>query len=208
MPVCFSHASLPPGAIAAPPVRRCSGRALTDVDGGGQGSVQVPDVHLAVVAPAVHVARVGAARWREMTADQRPLHAMATESDKRVVVRMSKPDNENEFTPAVVEIGTSRVLHRVALGELGRAHGHPQVPQLHALIFAVGQDIPAVSFAIDIRQAFAMAHGGTRFAAAAHAASIPDLESGIVGPGVEDMWRHLIGEADGIDVVSVAGNVV
>src|SRR3569833_2287408 len=102
MPVRFSHASLPPGAIAVPPGGRCSRRALADVDGGGQGSVQVPDVHLAVVAPAVHVARVGAARWREMTADQRPLHAMAAESDKRVVVRMSKPVIGIVFTPAVV----------------------------------------------------------------------------------------------------------
>lgn len=87
-------------------------------------------------------------------------------------------------------------------------HGHANVPQLHALIFAVAKNIPAITLAINVCQALNVSHKGTSLSIISHASSVPDLDRCVVGARVNDVRRPLVGKADGIDIVLVTGNVV
>ncbi len=111
--------------------------------------VQVPDVHLTVLAARVDVARVGAAGRREVAADEGAQDRVAAEGDERVIVGVGEP--VVVVVPAVVKIRVVRVLRRVELGEAVRRHDHAQVPELHGLVLAVAEDVATVALAVEVR---------------------------------------------------------
>ncbi len=97
---------------------------------------------------------------------------------------------------------------RVGVLELRGGHGHAQVPEFHALVLAVAEDVPPVALAVDVRQALGVPDEGAGLSAVAHAPRVPDFDGAVVRARVEDVRRHLVGEADGVHVVRVAPDVV
>lgn len=164
--------------VAGPRVVRC----LVDVDCAGQGGVEVVDVDAAVAAAGVDVSRVGAGGRGEVAADERLQHAVAAERDERAVVRMGAVVFVPVGHEAVVEAGREAV--GVDAVEFLRRHHLSQIPEFHHLVFAVAQDVAAVTFAVDVRQAFGVAHEDARFPAVAHASAVPDFDGGVVRAGV------------------------
>lgn len=148
-------------------------RCPLDVDGARKRGVEVPDVHLAVVAPRIHVPRVGAARGREVAPDKGAQHLVAAERDDRVVVGVLVPVGLVVILPAVV---VCRPPFELQPAELLRRHGHPEIPEFHALVLAVAEDIAAVVLAVNVGDALNVADEGSGFAPVAHAAPVPDLE--------------------------------
>ncbi len=57
-----------------------------------------------------------------------------------------------------------------------RRHHLSQIPELHRLVFAVAEHVSTVAFAVDVGQAFGMAHEDPGFAAVAHASPVPDFD--------------------------------
>ncbi len=178
---------------------------LADVDLAGQRRVEVVDVHKPVRAAGVDVSRVAAARWREVTPDQRLQHAMSAERDQRGIVRMRRVVGRVIGFHAVVKVadGQRRAHFIVPL----RAGHLAQIPQLHRLVLAVAQHVPAVTLAVDVGQALGVAEEHARLASIRHAAAVPHLQRGVVRARVEDMRRRLVAVADGVDVPAMTMNL-
>ena len=127
---------------------------------------------------------------------------MAAEGDERAVVRVGSPARVGIVHEAVVEVcGIFRGVNIV--GFLGGDH-FPEIPEFHGLVFRIGEDVAAVAFAVDVGETFCVAHEDAGSAFVGHAAPNPDLDKGVVGAGVEDMWGGAVAEADGIDVLGMA----
>lgn len=179
-------------------------RRVLDIDFAGEGGVEVVDVDATIFAAGIDVSRVGAAGRREVATDQSLQDVMSAERDQRAVVRVGAVVFVAVGHEAVVEAGRKAV--GVDTVKLLRRHHLAQIPEFHHLVFAIAQDVTAVAFAVDVRQAFGVAHEDTRFPTVAHTSAIPDLDGRIVGAGVENVWRGYVAETDSIDVVLVCGD--
>jgi hypothetical protein len=85
-----------------------------------------------------------------------------------------------------------------------RAHGHANVPELHALVLSVAQNVASIALAIDVGQAFDVAQERSSLSSISHASTIPHLNGGIIRSRIKDIRRQLIGKANRIDIVQVA----
>lgn len=214
MPASVANTRLPRAATASTDLVRTSVefriaragvvRGVVDVDFTRECGVEVVDVDAAVLAAGIDVAGIGAGGRREMAADERLQHVVAAEGDERAVVRVGAVVFVLERHEAVVEAGREAV--GVDAVEFLGWHHFAQVPELHHLVFAVAEHVAAVAFAVDVCEAFGVAHEDACFAAVAHASSVPDFDGRVVGAGVEDVWRCCVAETDGIDVVFVGGD--
>ena len=214
MPTRIPHTRHPASPIPAPIIIRLRQqvcipgprvfRRLQDIYFARQRSVQVPDIHAAVVAARVHIARVGAAHGREVTSNQRLEHLVSAKRDDGAVVGV------RPVLVLVVGVGAVFKARRVGVGGDAvcflLAHHLAQVPQFGGLVFAVAEHVAPIAFAVDVGQALGVAEEDSGFPAVAHAPAIPYLERGVVGTGVEDVGGLGVAKAYRIHVVLVAGN--
>lgn len=147
-------------------------RGGADIDGIRQCGIHVIHIDLAVLTAGVNVTRIGAPRWRKVTADQSLENTVAAESHDRAVVFVGLEVVVRVGLEAVVEAG--RVPVEVDVVEVGRGHHSSQVPELHRLVFAVRKDVSTVAFAVYVCETFGVAHEYACFTAIAHGASVPD----------------------------------
>lgn len=143
-----------------------------------------------------------------MTSDKRAKDLVAAESDEGVVVRVHVPVLVVVLILSVIESIDAVFVVLCDFAEAVCRHGHAKVPQLHALIFAVTENVSAISLAINVCQALNVSHKGTGLSIISHASPIPNLDRCVVGARVNDVRRPLVRKADGIDIVLVTGNVV
>ena len=214
MPTRVSYARHPVPAVAAPVIVRLGQqlriswpailRRLEHVYLSCERRVQVPDVHAPVVAPAVHIPAIRAPWGTEVAPDQRLEDLMPAERDKRAVVGMRSEVCRVVGIGAVLEARC--VLVRIDAVRFLFAHHLAQIPQFGGLVFAVGQHVAPVAFAVDVRQTLGVAKEYAGFAAVTHRTPVPDFEGSVVGAGVEDVWGLGVAEAHGVDVVFMSGD--
>ena len=137
-----------------------------------------------------------------MAADERFEDAMSAVCDKRAVMWVGFIILVGEVHETVVEAGS--VLGCVDSGRSFCGHHLPQIPELHSLVFAVAENVPTITFAVHISQPFRVSHEDPGLATVAHASAIPNFDQGVVGTGVQNVWRRRVAETDSVDVVSVA----
>lgn len=174
-------------------------RDATDIDDPSHRGIQIVDMHFTILTARVDIARIGASRWREMAADQGLEHTMSAERHHGAVMRMWLVIFFRVRHETVVE--TVRVGIDIDLVKILRGHHLPQIPQLHHLILAVRQYITTIALAVNVRETFRVADETTGLSTIPHGPSIPHSDGGIIGPGVQNVWRHGVPETDRVHVV-------
>lgn len=127
---------------------------------------------------------------------------MTPECYKGVVIRIFIPIVLIVSSPSVVKARFESSSRWSERSEVTGGHDHAKVPKLHALFFAVAENVAwclvstlialysfwayltAVSFAVNIGQSFDMTHEGSSCSAITHTPGIPDFEGRIIGSGV------------------------
>ena len=145
-----------------------------------------------------------------MAPDQRPLYFMSPKRNQRVIVRMRLPHVIMIFRPPIIVMVPPplRRFGGIQSLDVSRGQRHAQVPQLHGLVLAVAEDVTPVALAVDVGEPLHVADEGSRLLPRRHAARVPHFDGAVVGAGIQNVRRLLVGEADGVDVVGVASDVV
>lgn len=152
-----------------------------------QRRVQIPHIHPPIKTPTIHISRIRTPRRRKVAPYQRPPYPVPAERHERVVVRVREPPRRVVVVaPAVLVrvralVGDARRVE--VLEALGRER-HAQVPELHGLVFGVGEDVAPVAFGVEVGQAFDVPDEGAGGAGVAEGASVPDFNGAVVGAGV------------------------
>lgn len=152
-----------------------------------QRRVQIPHIHPPIKTPTIHISRIRTPRRRKVAPYQRPPYPVPAERHERVVVRVREPPRRVVVVaPAVLVrvralVGDARRVE--VLEALGRER-HAQVPELHGLVFGVGEDVAPVAFGVEVGQAFDVPDEGAGGAGVAEGAGVPDFDGAVVGAGV------------------------
>lgn len=136
-----------------------------------------------------------------MTSDQCPQYPVASKGNHRVVVCMSIPVIFIVRCPPVIKFASA--VAGVDIPECPGRHYHTKIPELHALVFAIAENVPctnqpaffsywrleltAIPFTVNICQTLDMANECASLTAIAHTPSIPDLYSRIIRSRVKDV---------------------
>lgn len=72
---------------------------------------------------------------------------------------------------SVVKVGG--VLVQIHPVEFTRGHHLSQIPQFHHLVFAIGEDVAAVTFGVDVSDTFGVSDEDTCFTSIGHGSAIP-----------------------------------
>lgn len=102
---------------------------------------------------------------------------MATEGDEGTVLWVAGWAGGVVLHAVVVAGG---VVCAAELVEFVGRHHLSDVPELHGLVFSVGEDVSTVAFAVDVCDAFEMACKDTNLPAGRHAPPVPDFDCGVV----------------------------